>query len=77
MTQRSNRDIFLSALLGFLLTAAITAPPIIMERTARAERIEAYDRSLGVDAVRLDQVRVAQFSALLRQQAREEAPRTD
>lgn len=77
MSQRSNRDIFLSALLGFLLTGAITAPPIVMERTARAARIEAYDRSLGVDAVRLDQVRVAKFSALLRHKAREEAPRTN
>ncbi|MBO9503790.1 hypothetical protein J7348_04055 [Qipengyuania flava] len=77
MSQRSNRDTFLSALLGFILAGAITAPPIIMERAARAERIEAHDASLGVDAFRLDRVQVAKFSALLRQEAREEAPRTD
>lgn len=77
MSQRSNKDILLSALSGFLLTAAITAPPIVVERAARAERIAAHDASLGAGAVRLDRQRVAKFSALLRQKAREEAPRAE
>jgi hypothetical protein len=77
ISQRSNKAIFLSALSGFLLTAAITAPPIVMERAARAKRIEAHDASLGVDAVRLDRAQAAKFSALLRQKARRETPRTD
>lgn len=76
MSQRSHRDALQLALAGFLVTAAITAPPIILERAARAERIAAHDASLGVDAVRLDRNRVAKFSALLRQKAREGAPRT-
>ena len=77
MSQRSNKDILLSALSGFLLTAAITAPPIVMERAARAERIAAHDASLGADTVRLDRARVAKFSALLRRKAREKAPRAE
>jgi hypothetical protein len=64
------------ALSGFLVTAAITAPPIVLERAARAERIATHDASLGADAVRLDRNRVAKFSAFLRQKARKEAPRT-
>lgn len=43
----------------------------------KAKRIEAHDASLGVDAVRLDRAQAAKFSALLRQKARRETPRTD
>ncbi len=77
MPQRSHRNAILLALSGFLVTAAITAPPIVLEQAARAERIAAHDASLGVEAVRLDRNRMAKLSALLRQRAREEAPRAE
>lgn len=61
-----HKGVLVSGLLGFMLTGAIMAPPIISERAARAERIEAYDASLGDDVARFDGAQVAKFATLLR-----------
>lgn len=62
----SHKDVLVSGLLGFLLTGAIMAPPIISERTAKAERIEAHNVSLGNNIARFDRAQVAKFATLLR-----------
>ena len=62
----SHKDVLVSGLLGFLLTGAIMAPPIVAERTARAERIEAHSAALGDDVARFDRDQVAKFATLLR-----------
>ena len=70
----SHKDVLVSALFGFLLTGAIMAPPIISERAARAERIEAHNASLGDDVARFDQDQVAKFATLLRNVERGDNP---
>ena len=62
----SHKDVIVSGLLGFLLTGAIMAPPIISQSSARTERIAAYNAALGDDVARFDRDQVAKFATLLR-----------
>lgn len=48
---RSHKDAFFGLALGFVLTSAVMVPPILEERTARAERLALYEASGNSDSL--------------------------
>ncbi|WP_298308017.1 hypothetical protein [uncultured Erythrobacter sp.] len=46
----NHREVLVSTFLGFAITMTLFAPPIIIAKIEKAERIEAYDRSQSAPA---------------------------